>query len=77
MQWYRCAVSRHICSRAYANNVKCMYISVSGHIVDCIEFICSIYVAFEGNTCCWQIFDNSMVNRSCNFFILVICAVYV
>ena len=25
--------------RAYANNVKCMYISACGHIVDCIEFI--------------------------------------
>ena len=26
---------RHICSGAYANNVKCMYTSVSSHIVDC------------------------------------------
>ena len=24
---------------AYAKNVKCMYTSVSGHIVDCREFI--------------------------------------
>ena len=29
----------HICAGAYANIVKCMYSSVPGHIVDCIEFI--------------------------------------
>ena len=27
------------CSRAFASNVKCMYSSVPGHIVDCSEFI--------------------------------------
>ena len=30
-------------SGAYVNNVKCMYISVPGHIVNCIEFIFIIY----------------------------------
>ena len=30
---------KHICSGAYANNVKYMYTSVSCHIVDCSEFI--------------------------------------
>ena len=30
---------RHICSGAYASSVECMYISASGHIVDCIEFM--------------------------------------
>ena len=34
---------RNICSGAYANNVKCMYTSASGHIVDCREFIWGIY----------------------------------
>ena len=29
--------------RAYANNVKCMYTSVPGHIVDCSESICGLY----------------------------------
>ena len=28
---------------AYTNNVKYMYISISGHIVDCSEFIQGIY----------------------------------
>ena len=26
---------RHIYSEAYASNMKCMYINVTGHIVDC------------------------------------------
>ena len=30
---------RHICSGAYANNVKCMNTSVPGHSVDSSEFI--------------------------------------
>ena len=30
---------KHTCSGVYANDVKCMYTSVSGHIVDCSEFI--------------------------------------
>ena len=30
---------RCICSGAISNNVKCMYTSVSGHIVDSFEFI--------------------------------------
>ena len=34
-----------------ANNVKCMYISTPGHIVDCSEFICVMLLALkEGNT---------------------------
>ena len=32
-----------ICSGAYANNVKCMYTSAYGHIVDCGEIIWGIY----------------------------------
>ena len=28
-----------ICSGAYTSNVKCMYSSAPGHIVDCIGFI--------------------------------------
>ena len=38
-----CAKPKHIYSEAYTNNVKCMYISVSGHIADHLEFIQSIY----------------------------------
>ena len=34
MQWYR-----HSCSETYVDNVKCMYTSGSGHIVECSEFI--------------------------------------
>ena len=30
---------RHICLGAYANNVKLIYSSIPGHIVDFIEFI--------------------------------------
>ena len=30
---------RHICPGPYANNVKCIYTGVHGHIVDCNEFI--------------------------------------
>ena len=31
--------SRHICSGSYASNVKCMFTSVPGHIIDCSDFI--------------------------------------
>ena len=34
---------RHICSGAYVSNVKCMYTTSSGHIVDCSEYILGIY----------------------------------
>ena len=30
---------RHICLGVYANNMICMYTDVSGHIVDCSDFI--------------------------------------
>ena len=30
---------RHICSGAYANNVKCMYTSAYGDNMECSEFI--------------------------------------
>ena len=30
---------RNICLGVSANNVKCMYSSAFGHIIDCIEFI--------------------------------------
>ena len=36
--------SRHICSGAYANNMKCTYTTTCGHIVDCKEFIWGIYI---------------------------------
>ena len=34
---------RHICLGACVNDEKHMYICVSGHIIDCIGFIWSIY----------------------------------
>ena len=40
MQWdiyVQCG--RHICPVAYVNNVKCIYTSALGDIVDCSEFI--------------------------------------
>ena len=37
----------HIYSGAYANNVKCMYITVPAHIVDCNRFIGGIYTDTE------------------------------
>ena len=43
---YSSSVVEHICTMrgaymlgAYTNNVKCMHISVLGHIVECIGFI--------------------------------------
>ena len=40
LQWNAYAqCGMHICSGAYANNVKCMYTRVSIHIVDCSGFI--------------------------------------
>ena len=36
---------RHISSGGYSNNVKCMYTSVPGHIVDCSEFRRGIDIA--------------------------------
>ena len=34
---------RHICSGEYASDVKCMYTSVPGLIMDCSEFIRDMY----------------------------------
>ena len=34
---------RYNCSEAYVSNVECVHTSVPGHIVDCSEFIWSIY----------------------------------
>ena len=34
-----CSMWQADISEAYANNVKCMYTSAPGHIVDCSEFI--------------------------------------
>ena len=34
---YICAISQAYLFRAYANNMKCMYMSVSGHIVDAVS----------------------------------------
>ena len=36
---------------------------------------CGIYVAFEGHTCSWYIFGNSIVNRSCflSFYVKFVC----
>ena len=81
---------RHICSWAYADNVKGIYISVSRHIVSCTEFIWGIYadvaashlhelfsyVTFQGCACCEHMYGNSMVKRSCNFFTYM-CHLYV
>ena len=40
MQWDRdVQCGRFTCSRACANNVKCMYTNISGHTVDCSEFM--------------------------------------
>ena len=33
------------CWEAYANGVKCMYISACGDSVDLSEFLCGIYTA--------------------------------
>ena len=76
MQWdiyVQCG--RNICPGAYANNVKCMYATDSGHIIYCIEFIWGIhtykvvwylhmnyiaYVAHEGHICCWHMYGNDI-----------------
>ena len=34
---------RLVCSGVYANNVECVFIKLSGHIVYFTEFICGIY----------------------------------
>ena len=36
---HMCNLGGHICSEAYANNVKCMFTITCGHIIDCSEFI--------------------------------------
>ena len=46
----------HICSRAYANNVKCMCTRVAGHIVDCSGFIGGIY-AYGKVSCGCKLID--------------------
>ena len=38
--------------------------------------ICCIYVEFEGCICCWHIFGNSMVNKSCIFLLLAYAVVW-
>ena len=76
-----CKCGGHICSGAYANNVKCMYTSAPGH-VDSNEFLLGTYidmvasylhmkylayVAFERHICCWHIYGNSL-NKICGFY---------
>ena len=40
MQWdIQVQWGKYVCSGAYANNMKCMYISVYGHIGNCTVFI--------------------------------------
>ena len=40
MQWERhVQCRRHIYSGVHANNMNCIYISGSGHIVNCSEFM--------------------------------------
>ena len=34
---------RCICTGAYGSNVKCLYASPSGQIIDFTEFLCGIY----------------------------------
>ena len=34
---------RHVCLGAYVNNVRCMFTSAGGDIVDCIEVIWGMY----------------------------------
>ena len=49
------AYGRHICSGAYANNVKCRYASVSGHIEPSLELIwgiCTDMVSCEYELIC-------------------------
>ena len=46
-------------------HMKCIYWNsfwISSHE---LIFICGICVAFEGHICCWDIYGNSMVKRSC------------
>ena len=40
-RWVKCG--SHIFSEVYVNNVKSMYASAPGQIVDCTEFILGIY----------------------------------
>ena len=54
---------RYICSGAYVSNVKYMYTSAAGHIIDCIELI---YWQFSNmctysNMHMWHIYDISEV----------------
>ena len=80
---------KHICLWAYVSNVKCMYTSASGHIVDCIEFIWGIYtdivvsfvhwmylayLAFDRHICYWHMYGNNMAIKV-GFFLL--CDLYV
>ena len=36
-----------------------------------------IYMAFEGHICCWQIYGNNMIDKSCKLFYLFTCEVKV
>ena len=38
-----CTCGKYICSGGYTNDVKCLYTSVPGHIVDCSGFVWDIY----------------------------------
>ena len=83
MQWDICMqYGRHIWSGSYVINVKCMYNHASGHIIDDIEFIWGIYVAYlmvlEEHICCWHIYVYSMENKICGLmFFFILCAVNV
>ena len=40
-----------------------------------VIWLCDIYVAFEGYICCWHIYGNCMVGKSCSLILTYICAV--
>ena len=45
LQWNKYVqCGRHVCSGAYANNVKCRLCSTYGHIVDCSDFTWHLYI---------------------------------
>ena len=66
---------RHICSRAYASNVECMYTSAHGHNVH-LHWIHMKYVVFEGHICCGTFKVIAMVSKVavCWVFLTCLCS---
>ena len=66
------SVGSHISSGAYTNNMKCMYTSTYGHIIDWIEFVLFIYLSIHLSIYCYVGQYVVVSSKSLFYYLLVV-----